>query len=171
VLASWYGGNAELVLLCAALLATRLLWTGPAAPAAPLIALTILVKPPYALLFAAFGLLQLVTRPGEARATLRRLAVAAALALGLAALEVARWGPALRAETLDYVLHAAAAAARAGGAGDAQRGRGGQDRAPGGHGLPGPAGKGHAHRPSGVGAAPEAHPAAGGVRRGRRGGR
>lgn len=110
VLASWYGGNVELVLLCAALLAARLLWTGRPAPvalAAPLIALTLLVKPPYALLFVAFGLLQLASLPGERRATLRRLALAAALAVGVAALEVARWGPALRAQTLRYVLSAA----------------------------------------------------------------
>ena len=106
VIASLYGGNVELLLLFAALLAARLLWDAHPLLAAPLVALVLLIKPFYALFFAAFGLLQLVRQAAPRRETLRTLALAAVLALALIALEAYRWGPALRAETLRYLAHA-----------------------------------------------------------------
>ena len=107
VLASWYGGNVELVLLLTALLAAELLWAGRAPLAAPLIALAILIKPTYGLFFVAFGLLMLVRRPGEAVPVLRSLVIAAGLSLVVVAVEVFRWGPELRTEALRYTLRAA----------------------------------------------------------------
>ena len=105
VLASWYGGNVELVLLGGTLAAARLLWTRHTLLAAPLIAPVVLIKPFYAMFFVTFGLLQLVSRPTEAGATLRSLAAGAALALAIMATEVDRWGATLRAQTFDYLLH------------------------------------------------------------------
>jgi hypothetical protein len=60
ILASLNGGNVELLLLFAALLASWLLWRHHNVLAAPLISFVLLVKPFYLLLFIAKGLLQLL---------------------------------------------------------------------------------------------------------------
>ncbi|MBK8508192.1 MAG: hypothetical protein IPL51_05925 [Candidatus Competibacteraceae bacterium] len=104
-LISAQGANIEIVLLFLTLLATRLIWRRKPVLAAPLVAGILLIKPFYALLFAAFGALMLVakpTRPSERRA----LPVVAGLALGIMALEILRWDGALRHAALDYMSHA-----------------------------------------------------------------
>jgi hypothetical protein len=88
------------------LAAAWLLWRGRSAWAAPLIALTVLIKPFYAMFFVAFGLLLLVTDAPQRRAHFRALALAAAGALLLAALDIAAWGGPVRAAALDYFRHA-----------------------------------------------------------------
>jgi hypothetical protein len=106
VLASLSGGNVELLLLFATLLASRLLWDRLPLAAAPLIALVVLIKPFYVLAPVAFGALQLAGRPTAIRSTLRSLALAAGAALALVAVEIARWGGALRTEAMGYLLQA-----------------------------------------------------------------
>jgi len=104
VLASWTGGNVEHLLLFATLLAALLLWTRQGFFASLPIAFVLLIKPYYALFFAAFVLLQLRGAPPAARRAVLRTHLAAAFgALLLIALEVERWGPRLRAEALDYL--------------------------------------------------------------------
>ncbi|GAB4192027.1 MAG: hypothetical protein OHK0022_06000 [Roseiflexaceae bacterium] len=95
------GGNVELLLLGASLLAAWLLWRGCWLGAAPLIALVALIKPFYVLLFAAFGLLMLARRDQPFGQTARTLAGAAILALALIGAEVLRWDGALRQAALD----------------------------------------------------------------------
>jgi hypothetical protein len=104
--ASLSGGNVELLLLFGALLAARLLWDRRPLATAPVIALVVLVKPFYALFFVAFGALQLASRPTAVVTTLRSSTLSVGAALALIALEVARWGERLRAEAVDYLLHA-----------------------------------------------------------------
>ena len=106
VLASWSGGNVELVLLFAALAAGWLMGGRGALAAGPLVAFVLLVKPFYALLFVAFTALQLVGDPSRRRATLRRAAAAGAAALLVGLVEVARWGDRLRAEAVGYLAGA-----------------------------------------------------------------
>lgn len=105
VLASLHGGNVELILLFVTLLAARLLWAERPVWAAPLIALVVLIKPFYAMFFLAFGLLRLSSDPIAARRALRPLAVAASMALAIVAVEVFRWGAALRADAFDHLFH------------------------------------------------------------------
>ena len=106
VLASLSGGNVELLLLFGALAGARLLWDRRWLPAAPIVALVVLIKPFYALFFAAFGALQLAGTPEARLRSLRSLAFGASAALALVALEVARWDERLRSDTLAYLLHA-----------------------------------------------------------------
>jgi hypothetical protein len=106
VLASLSGGNVELLLLCGALAAARLLWDRRWLAAAPIIALVVLVKPFYMLFFLAFGALQLASDPETRLERSRSLSFAASMALVLVALEVVRWGERLRFEALDYLVHA-----------------------------------------------------------------
>jgi hypothetical protein len=106
VLASLQGGNVELILLFGTLLAARLFWDERPVFVAPLIALVVLVKPFYGLFFLTFGLLRLVSHPTAARSTLRSAAMTAAISLAVIAVEVYRWGPQLRAETVYYLGHA-----------------------------------------------------------------
>jgi len=105
-LATFLAGNAELLLPFLTLAAAWLLWRRRGVWAAPLIALTVLIKPFYALFFVAFGLLLLVTDAPQRRAHFRALALAAAGALLLAALDIAAWGAPVRAAALDYFRHA-----------------------------------------------------------------
>ena len=106
MLASSVGGNVELILLFATLLATRLLWRGWAPLAAPPIALVVAIKPFYALFLLVFGLLRLLGRPLALRETARTLLVTSGLTLALLALEVSRWGAPLRAATVRYLRQA-----------------------------------------------------------------
>ncbi len=106
VLATFLAGNAELLLPFLSLATAWLLWRRRGIWAAPLIALTVLIKPFYALFFIAFGLLLLVTDAPQRRAHFRGLALAAAGALLLAALDIAAWGGPVRAAALDYFRHA-----------------------------------------------------------------
>ncbi|HEY0607104.1 MAG TPA: glycosyltransferase 87 family protein [Herpetosiphonaceae bacterium] len=106
VITSLQGGNVELLLLFATLLAAWLLWHQRGVVAAPLIALVVVIKPFYALFFVAFGLFLLIGQGIPARRSLRTLAIAAGFALLLTTLEIVRWGAELRAETLLYFRHA-----------------------------------------------------------------
>jgi Glycosyltransferase family 87 len=105
VLASLYGGNVELILLFATLLAARLLWAERPVWAAPLIALVVLIKPFYVMFFLVFGLLRWSGYPMAARGTLRSLATAAAGSFSIVAVEVSRWGADLRAAAFDPLVH------------------------------------------------------------------
>jgi hypothetical protein len=94
------------VVLFAVLLAAWLLWHRRPFLAAPVIALILLIKPFYALFFAAFVGLHLIGQPADAARTLRSAVLAGLSAAGLVGLEVLRWDPKLRLETLHYFLHA-----------------------------------------------------------------
>ncbi len=106
VLASLNTGNVELLLLFASLLAARLLWDRHGALAAPLIALVILIKPFYVLLFVTLGLLQVSTDAPQPAGVRRSLITVATLVIGLVLLEVARWGTPLRIQALHYLERA-----------------------------------------------------------------
>ncbi|MFN8494574.1 MAG: hypothetical protein U0350_43635 [Caldilineaceae bacterium] len=106
VIASFTGGNVELSLLFAILLASWLLWRQQAFWAAPLLALVVLVKPFYAFFFITFGLLLLVQPMTKPKHAFRTLTMASAGALLLLGLEVIRWPSALRTETLAYLRNA-----------------------------------------------------------------
>jgi hypothetical protein len=106
VLASLTGGNVELLLLFVALLACWLLWRNHPLIAAPLIGFVLLVKPFYAILFLAFGLLQIASHPATMGATLKSLALALAATLLILMLEVYRWGSALQSAAVQYMQHA-----------------------------------------------------------------
>src|SRR5436190_15928979 len=109
---SWYllttaaGGNVELLLLFAALMAARWLWDSRPLWPAPPIAFVLLVKPFYALFFVGFGVFLLAACAGRRRHVLRTLSIAAAATAALVVLEVVRWGPHLRLATLDYLRRA-----------------------------------------------------------------
>jgi hypothetical protein len=106
VLSSLYGGNAELLLLFATLLAAWLLWHGRALLAAPLLALVILIKPFYALFFAAFALIKWASHRSSSRDFVKKWLLTGALAAGIIALEVYAWGSTLLQETFNYLQHA-----------------------------------------------------------------
>jgi hypothetical protein len=106
VLASLNGGNVELLLLFATLLAGWLLWHRNAFAAAPLIAFVILVKPFYALFFPALLAIEWTSQPGAYKSMLKTWFVTGLAALALLALEVYAWGEALRADTFQYIRHA-----------------------------------------------------------------
>ena len=105
VLFSLHTGNVELVLLFVVLVASMLLWRMKVLLAAPLIAFTLLIKPYYALFFAAFILFRVFQDRGGSQVMYRSLATVFIVTLALLAIEVARWGETLRIETLHYVLH------------------------------------------------------------------
>src|SRR5919202_698527 len=106
IAASLNAGNVEPLLLFCALAAAWLLWQAHPCAAAPLIALTLAVKPFYVFFFGAFALLLLVAQPQPGRARWRRLAWSTLLVVGLVLLEGLRWGPMLCAATLHYLTHA-----------------------------------------------------------------
>lgn len=106
VITSLHGGNVELLLLFATLLAAWLLWRHQGLFAAPLITLVVVIKPFYALFFVAFGLFQLIGQDVPVRQVLRNVAITAGVVLMLLTLEVGRWGAALREEALFYFRHA-----------------------------------------------------------------
>lgn len=106
VLASLQGGNVELLLLFVTVLAARCLWDQRLLPAAFLITLVLLIKPFYALFFVAFMLLREVSPIVEARVKPRSLAPLMTVILALIAVEIYRWGSVVRAETLNFLLHA-----------------------------------------------------------------
>lgn len=106
VLASFNGGNVELLLLFATLLSAWLIWNSLGLIAGPLIALILLVKPFYILFFLGFVLILLFNPSTALRVTRRSFAAGSAVALALIAAEVYRWGPYLRAETLAFFSHA-----------------------------------------------------------------
>ncbi|MEL6267278.1 MAG: glycosyltransferase 87 family protein [Pseudomonadota bacterium] len=100
-------GNAELPGLALAIAGCWLLHHRRPLAAAPLLALAVLIKPLFGPLIGAFALMRLATAPdrgGEAR----RIALAAALALALVALEVLRWPAAVRADMADWLANAIA---------------------------------------------------------------
>lgn len=104
VLASFSGANVELLLLFATLLAAWLLWHQQGVWAAPLIAFVILVKPFYILFFVGFAIIM------SARMTpfdaLRLFALTALVILIFIGIDLFRWEPSLRRETITYLLHA-----------------------------------------------------------------
>ena len=106
VAASLNAGNVEPLLLFCALAAAWLLWHAHPIAAAPLIALTLVVKPFYALFFVAFALLLLVAQPQPRPARWHELVRSTLLVAGLVLLEGLRWGPTLRTATLHYLTHA-----------------------------------------------------------------
>lgn len=108
IFAAASGGNVELVLLSATLAACRLLWSAQPLLAAPLMAVVLVVKPFYALVFAGFALIVLSSRPVGNRPHFRSIVGAAVLTLALLALEAHRWGPVLRAETVDFMSNSLA---------------------------------------------------------------
>src|SRR5207249_9702963 len=86
------------------LVSAHLLWTRRGWLAAAPVAIVLLVKPFYLLCFVAFALLQIrATLSSGRRAVLASFAASAGLCVLLIGLEVTRWGPTLRAETLEYV--------------------------------------------------------------------
>ena len=102
VMASFLGANVELVLLFLSLAAGALLWHGRSLLGAPLVALVVIAKPFYALLFVALGLLALTNVGSDVARTARRWILAAGTALALIGAEVVRWGPELRTQYLEY---------------------------------------------------------------------
>lgn len=106
VLFSFSFGNVELLLLFLALLAAWLIWRRQAIWAAPLMTLTVLVKPFFAFFFVSFGLLTLAVQPGQRLKELKRLMTAAAVVLVFLALEVIGWGADLRAQAAVYLSEA-----------------------------------------------------------------
>jgi hypothetical protein len=108
IFAAASGGNVELVLLAASLAAAWLLWSAQPVLAAPLMAFVVLVKPFYALFFAAFLVILLSSRSVGTRPRARALAGTAVLTLALVGLEAYRWGPALRAGALDFMMNSLA---------------------------------------------------------------
>ena len=106
VLATLHGGNVELMLLFFALLAARLLWDQRLIPAAPLIALVLLIKPFYALFFVAFMILQSLSPVAGPRPAPRALILSGVVMLVMMSAEIYRWGPELQAETLGFYLNA-----------------------------------------------------------------
>jgi hypothetical protein len=105
VLSTLHGGNVELILLCMTLCSAWLLWHRHGLGAAPLIAVTLLIKPFYALFFIAFAALLLLA-PAPRRQTLKTLLAASGGGLLLIGLEMLHWGARLRGQTLDYLGHA-----------------------------------------------------------------
>ena len=105
VAASYLGLNVELILLALGLSAAWLLWHGRGLLAALPIAFVVLIKPFFALLIAAFGLLMLLQRP-ERRRKLRVVALAAGGGMILIMLEVLRWPGWLREAAYDYFRNA-----------------------------------------------------------------
>lgn len=104
--ASTWGGNAEVALLFATLLAAWTLWNAYSLAAAPLIALILLIKPFYALFFIALVLLR-YTGPAETpRPKFASLALLVLVMSALVAAEIARWGAPLRGAALDFFRHA-----------------------------------------------------------------
>jgi hypothetical protein len=97
------GGNVELMLLAAIMAAARLLWSGQALLATPLVAFTLLVKPFYGLFFATFLMMLLVARRSPEAARPRQLGAAGVVTLLLVGLEVLRWGGDLRAQALEFI--------------------------------------------------------------------
>jgi hypothetical protein len=108
VLSSLYGGNVEIFLLFATLLAVWLLRHAHPLWAAPLLALILVIKPFYLFFFAAFALIEWVSEPSAFKQSLRRWLPAGIGALFLIALEIFSWGQPLRAATFDYLRHSLA---------------------------------------------------------------
>lgn len=106
VLASLAGGNVELLLLFATLLAAWCLWHDHALRAAPLLAFVVLIKPFYGLFFAAFGLIGWVSHTSARRRILKTWMIAGVLATSMIALEIHGWGSVLRDQTFYYLQHA-----------------------------------------------------------------
>lgn len=106
VLASFNGGNAELLLIFTTLLAAWSLWNYRGLIAAPLIALGLLIKPFYVMFFVVFVLIQLLNDSTTFQAKWRTLVMTTVITLALVACEVYRWGPHLRGEAFNYFLHA-----------------------------------------------------------------
>jgi hypothetical protein len=104
--ASVEGANVEIALLFVTLLAARLIWDGRLLAAAPLFSLALLIKPFYLFLFVTVVMLRQMSAPISARLSKRSLMLATALVLGLIGMEMIRWGILLRAQALDFFLHA-----------------------------------------------------------------
>jgi hypothetical protein len=106
VLASYLGGNVELLLLFLTLAAAWLIWRQHGVWAALLIAIVVLIKPFYALFFAAFGLLMLVNSSTNRAKTLRLLLITAGVTIILIGLEIVGWGSTLRVQAGNYLSEA-----------------------------------------------------------------
>jgi hypothetical protein len=98
-------GNVELILLLAALVAARLLWTRHPFLASPLITLTCVVKPFYLILFVSIALMDLLSQRRPTRLSLQMYTTAGFASLALGVIEVLRWGPALQQAALDFFLN------------------------------------------------------------------
>jgi hypothetical protein len=103
IFAAVSGGNVELMLLAASMVAARLLWSAQWLLAIPFIAFVLLVKPFYVLFFATFVMMLLVARPLPGGPRLGQLGAAGVLTFLLVGFEVFRWGPDLRAEALAFM--------------------------------------------------------------------
>jgi hypothetical protein len=100
------GGNVELLLLAALLAGARLLWSAHPLLAAPCMAFTIVVKPFYALFFAAFFMMLLVAKPSPPLPRRSTVTAAGIAALVLVGIEVARWGGDLRDAAVGFMRSA-----------------------------------------------------------------
>jgi hypothetical protein len=105
LIASFLGGNVEILLIALALLGCWLLWREHPILAAVPIAATVLVKPPFALLFVAFAGLKWLS---STRRGFRSVAWTVAAVLALVALEVLRWPEAALADVAAYLSDPAA---------------------------------------------------------------
>ncbi len=105
VMASFSGANVELILLFLSLAASALLWHGRSLLSAPLVALVVLAKPFYALLFVALGLFALMNAGSDVARMARRWVLAAGATIALIGAEMVRWGPEIRTQYLDYASH------------------------------------------------------------------
>lgn len=106
LVASTTGGNAEVPLLFMTLLASRALWNARVLIAAPLVAVVLLIKPFYAMLFVALLAFRYIGAPEAPKPTPRSLLAALAILVAVVALEAYRWGSSLRAEALHFSLNA-----------------------------------------------------------------
>ncbi len=90
LIAIFLGGNIEILLIAFLLFARRLIWRHHTLWPAPTIAVVILVKPQFALLFLAFACLSAFTGT-PVRPVLRKAVISAAIVLLLIVLEAQRW--------------------------------------------------------------------------------
>lgn len=96
-------GNIEGLLILSSLIACWAIWRGYSLLAAPLIAFAVLIKPFFALLFAAYGLVLLANRRRDIHTDFRTLALAAGGSLVLISLDIAFWGGSRQAAAWAYV--------------------------------------------------------------------
>lgn len=103
VFASFSGGNIEILLLAMTLLGAYWLGNGRSLLASPFIAFVVLIKPFYALFFAALGLLMLFNTKESWQAILRELAISAVASVALIAIAIWLWPAWLRPFAFDYL--------------------------------------------------------------------
>ncbi|MEM7583173.1 MAG: glycosyltransferase 87 family protein [Acidobacteriota bacterium] len=102
-LASFLGGNVEIILLSLALLGAYLLHGRRPIWSAPLIAFVVIVKPFYALFFVAFGVFLLANSGGKRKENLRSLLMSAAVTAAFLVSSVLLWPEWLRPLVFGYL--------------------------------------------------------------------